>query len=283
MAQIILAHAKINLFLKILGDRPDKFTEIVSLIQTISLADVIRVEKSDSGLSLTSNNPTLPLDSSNTVAKAWAILCAASGRELGVKIDIGKNIPIESGLGGGSSDAAASMIGIAREWGLKIDREQFFALGAAVGSDVPFFFGSGSSLIEGRGEKVTDLEIPTDYAILLIKPNFGMSTKLAYEKAKKGLTEGDKKISIHHLHSSASILDFADKGNALEVPFFELHPGAKEIKKRLIRSGAGYAALSGSGSCFFGIFKDIKAAESAKEKFREFWCEVALPAKNSFL
>ncbi|HHS50095.1 MAG TPA: 4-(cytidine 5'-diphospho)-2-C-methyl-D-erythritol kinase [candidate division Zixibacteria bacterium] len=279
MAQIIKAPAKINIFLQILGDREDGFTEIISLMQAVSLYDTIRVQRAERGLELSSNEPSLPLDSSNTVAKAWAVMCAAVGKELGAKIDIGKKIPMQSGLGGGSSDAAGAMIGIAREWGLKIDRETMKQLGAAVGSDVPFFFGGGSSLVEGRGEIVTDIAVPTDYALLLVKPPFGISTKDAYRRAKNGLTVGNKKRILNYLHQLTSISKLVELGNALERPFFEAHPGAMEIKKKLLRAGAVATALSGSGSCFFGVFENIDTAEIAKGKFKEFWRETALPAK----
>ncbi len=283
MPQIIQAHAKINLFLKILGPREDGFTEIVSVMQAVSLSDTITVEGAGSGLSLSSNDPNLPMDNSNTVAKAWAVMCSAVGRELGAKIDIHKRIPLESGLGGGSSDAAAAMFGIAREWDLRIDRATFEKLGSAVGSDVPFFFGSGTSLVEGRGERVADIAIPMDYALALVKPPFGMSTKEAYARAKNGLTMPLRKININHLHNSANILIIAENGNDLEKAFLELHPEAKEIENRLMRAGAGFAGLSGSGSCFFGIFDRLESAECARSQFTDLWCETALPVGLSLV
>ena len=277
MSVILKAPAKINIFLDILGVRPDGYAEIRSLMQAVSLFDIVRVERAESGLTLSCNDSAVPLDGSNTVAKAWALLCSVLNKEIGAVIDIRKDIPLQSGLGGGSSDAAAALLGMTREWGIHLPREVLSRIGAAVGSDVPFFFGSGTSEISGRGEIVRDVPADRDYAILLVKPAYGMDTAKLYSMAKKGLTGAPSKTNIQSLDYSVGIEDLAARGNALEQPFLELHPEAAEIKERLVRAGASIAAMSGSGASFFGIFEDIFAARAARGFFEDMWCVAVEP------
>jgi 4-diphosphocytidyl-2-C-methyl-D-erythritol kinase len=277
------APAKINLFLKILGDRTDGFTEICTLMQAISLYDIITVEKADSGLTLSSNDKSIPLDFTNTVAKAWAVLCQTAGIELGAKIHIEKKIPSEAGLGGGSSDAASALIGLSKIYELELSKDIFVALGSVVGSDIPFFLSSGSSLAEGRGEKVADIELPMDYSLLIVKPSYGMKTSEAYSITKKRLTNRNAEFNIKGLNLCNVTPDvLRTVGNDLECAFFEVHPEAEEIKKRLSDAGATYSALSGSGSAFFGIFEDIESARAAKPKFADVWNAAVYPVKLGF-
>ncbi len=282
MSVIIKAPAKINIFLEILSARPDGFAEIRSLIQAVSLYDIIRVERAESGLTLACSDSDVPLDSSNTVAKAWALLCGVLGNEFGAIIDIRKNIPLESGLGGGSSDAAAALVGMCREWGVDLSRRSLAQIGAAIGSDVPFFFGSGSSVVEGRGEIVLDVPAKLDYAILLVKPPYGMNTGDAYSIARKALTNNDLTNSFKRLDYSAEITRLAGRGNALENSLFKIHPEAMEIKKRLIEAGARFAAMSGSGSSFFGIFDSISGAYKARSAFDDMWNAAVEPVGITF-
>lgn len=270
------APAKINLCLRVLGERPDGFTDIWSIVQTVSLFDEIDIEKAESGLSLSSNDVTLPLDSSNTAAKAWGALCQLIGSELGVKIHIGKRIPSRSGLGGGSSDAASVLIGLRDLYDIDIENDTLAKIGAIVGSDVPLFFGTGTSLITGRGERVTDIELNKDYALLIVKPRYGMSTGRAYEIAKKGLTKGYKENIITRLQPPDSALDACKIGNDLESVFLGDYPAAEKLIDRLISNGALHAALTGSGSALFGYFDDIKSAEKAGEGF-EIWHNAVTP------
>lgn len=275
----IKAPAKVNLCLKLLGERPDGYTDIWSIVQTVSLFDEIEIERTDSGLALSSNDPTIPLDESNTVAKAWAAICQVIGSELGVKIHLGKRIPSQSGLGGGSSDAAAVLAGINRLYGLGIDIGMLEKIGAAVGSDVPLFFGTGTSLITGRGEIVRDIELEGKYTLLLVKPRYGMSTARAYSIAKKGLTKGRAGNNITPLQPPMSAIEACRTGNDLQEVFLHDYPAAKRIIDKLLSRGAEYAALTGSGSAIFGFFQDYESAKTAVEGFREIWREIVSPVK----
>lgn len=275
----VKAPAKINLFLEILGERDDGFTEIRTVMQSVSLYDELTVRKADSGLVLSADDPSVPLDSSNTVAKAWGALCSAVGRELGAKVEIHKRIPLQSGLGGGSSDAGAVILALRRLFNLKLTRNFLEIIGSAVGSDVPFFFGSGSSLVEGRGEKIKDINLPLDYAVLLVKPNYGMDTSLAYSIARKDLTFKSNKFKIASFDFISRIEEICMCGNSLEKAFYSIHPEAKDIPRRLAECGALYSALSGSGSAFFGIFSDIMEARSARKHFPDMWSSAVHPVQ----
>ncbi len=273
------APAKVNLCLRLVGERPDGYTDIWSIVQAVSLFDRIDIEKTDSGLALSSNDPSLPLDESNTVAKVWAALCQVVGSELGAGIHLGKRIPVQSGLGGGSSDAATVLMGLRDIYNLDLDSATLAKIGGIVGSDVPFFFGSGSSLITGRGEIVRDIDVDKDYAFLLVKPLYGMSTARAYNIAKKGLTKGGRENIISRLRLPDSALKACRIGNDLQTVFFDDYPAAKRILDRLISNGALHAALTGSGSALFGFFENIETAQIALDKFNDMWCEVVTPIK----
>lgn len=273
------APAKVNLCLRLVSERPDGYTDIWSIVQAVSLFDRIDIEKTDFGLSLSSNDPSLPLDESNTVAKAWAALCQVVGSELGAVIHLGKRIPVQSGLGGGSSNAATVLMGLRDIYNLDLDNATLAKIGRIIGSDVPFFFGSGSSLITGRGEIVRDIDIDRNYAFLLVKPRYGMSTARAYNIAKKGLTKDGRENIIARLRLPDSALKACRIGNDLQPVFWGDYPAAKKILDRLISNGALHAALTGSGSALFGFFDNIETAQNAEDKFNDMWCEVVTPIK----
>ena len=273
----VKAPAKINLCLKLIGERSDGYTDIWSVVQTVSLFDEIDIEKKESGLSLSSNDSSIPLNESNTVAKAWAVMCQVVGTELGAKIHIGKRIPPQSGLGGGSSDAAAVLIGLCKLYDIQIDFPTLAKIGAAVGSDVPLFFGTGTSIITGRGEKVQNIGLDQNYSLFLVKPHYGMSTARAYNIAKKGLTKGRTGNIIASLQPPASAIEACRIGNDLEPVFLNEYPGAADIIEKLRSMGADYSALTGSGSGFYGFFTDEEASRKAAESFEKLWCQPVKP------
>jgi len=271
------APAKINLSLKLLGVRPDDFCEISTLMQAVSLYDEITIEKMESGLVLSCNDSNVPLNSDNTVARAWAALCQLTGAELGAKIHIAKRIPIGSGLGGGSSDAASAIKGLNRLFELNFKRDLMMKVGAAIGSDIPFFFGNGSSIASGRGELIDNVKIPKDYYLLLVKPHFQMNTGELYGIAKKSLTMRINKSKYISLKDSDDIISLCSWGNDLEKPFLSVYPEAAKVKDRLVTAGAIVAALTGSGSAFFGVFSNRKCADIASNNFDDMWNSVVKP------
>ena len=259
------APAKINLYLKVLGKRSDGYHEIESLMQAIDLYDDITLEKSDI-IEMTCDDPALPTDDTNLAVRAAAAL-----RERfyfpGVKINLRKRIPYGAGLGGGSSDAAFVLRGLCRLYGLGPSPKEITEIAAEIGSDVPFFLGSGQAFIEGRGEIIHAVELPTDYRVILIVPPLEISTAEVYGKLKFGLTMKTepllfiKKIAISRFQSLAKRFS-----NDLEEVVLEEFPELAGLKNNLCEMGADICSMSGSGSAFFGMFFSggVEAKEFAK-------------------
>ena len=252
----VLAPAKINLFLQILGKREDGYHEIYSLIQAVDLYDSLTVTKSNSGISLVCDDPSLPSDSSNLAWKAAKLMQDKAKMETGVSMELTKRIPYGAGLGGGSSDAAAVMKGINQLVGLELPAGQLAVWGAELGSDVPFFFSEGAALVSGRGEIVEPVEVFQEYFVLLIKPNFDISTKVAYQTLRLYLTKFSAKGHINLKTSGKEFFKTIHKlGNDFQTVVAHDHPELESCMTLLRDSGAAYVALSGSGSAFYGLFE----------------------------
>lgn len=252
----VLAPAKINLFLQVLGKRPDGYHEIHSLMQTINFYDTLRVTTAESGISLTCDDLTLPSGPSNLAWRAARLLLDRSKLDSGVSIDLQKRIPTGAGLGGGSSDAAAVMKAINELHDLGISSQQMMEWGAELGSDIPFFFSSGTALASGRGEKIESIDTFMGYFVLLIIPNFPISTKDAYQGLRLYLTNFSRRGDIDIKASGAIFFKTLYRiGNDFQQQAVTIHPELESCMKVLYRGGAGYVALSGSGSAFFGLFE----------------------------
>lgn len=255
------APAKINLYLRVLGKRPDGYHEIDSMMQAIDLYDEIKLEKSDS-VEIICDDPGIPLDDSNLAVKAAAEL-KKQFYFPGVKISLHKKIPYSAGLGGGSSDAAFVLRGLCRLYKLSPSPKELLGIASGIGSDVPFFLGSGQALVSGRGETVRPLELPTEYTIILVVPPLEISTAEVYGKLRFSLTKKiepflfKKRITVSRFNSL--LKRFC---NDLEEIVLGEYPDLFEIKSLLRNSGAVFSAMSGSGSAFFGIYPvggDVKA------------------------
>lgn len=261
------APAKINLYLKVLGKRPDGYHEIESMMQAIDLYDEIKLEKSDS-VEIICDDPGIPLDDSNLAVRA-AIVLKEQFYFPGVKISLHKKIPYGAGLGGGSSDAAFVLRGLCRLYELSPSPKEIMAIAAGIGSDVPFFLGSGQALVTGRGETVRPLELPTEYTIMLVVPPLKISTAEVYDRLKFSLT---KKIEPFLFKKRITISRFNGLlkrfCNDLEETVLGEYPDLSEIKGFLRNSDAIFSAMSGSGSAFFGIFP--LGADVKKEIERRF-------------
>lgn len=247
--------AKINLFLKILGKRPDGYHDIYSLVQTVDLYDTLTISETDRGTKLIGTATVVPLDSSNIIWKAVELLRKQSGFTQGIRVNLTKRIPIGAGLGGGSSDAAATLKGVTRLLDLNLSKSQLQQLGATLGSDVPFFFSTGSAIISGRGEMVEEVKIASDYFVLLIVPDFAISTAEAYSKVKIPLTNSSPRPTFDRAKTNAELLTLLEPvGNDFEALVTDGHPAVIACMQSLREAGARVVALSGSGSAFFGLF-----------------------------
>ncbi len=260
----VSAPAKINWLLFVLGKRDDGYHEILSLMQRVSLSDTLTLEKAGE-ITLRSALP-LPVRD-NLVWKAASLLKESTGYKGGARITLQKEVPAEAGLGGGSSDAAAALSGLNRLWGLGLGERELFALGAKLGSDVPFFLGPPAAVAGGRGDVIEKADCGKPVYLLLAKPPFGVSTSLAYRGVKgfHRLTKASEKIKIFLRALSEgdySALDGAG-GNDLEAGVLPANPEIARIKAALRQKGALYAAMSGSGSAVFGLFEKKEQAEKA--------------------
>ncbi len=261
---VLRAPAKINLFLQILGRREDGYHEIHSLVQAVNLFDRLTIKKSAAGISLNCTDPSIPNDDSNIVVKAARLVYQEFGWAGGVEIHLEKNIPHGAGLGGGSSDAAATIKGINRLFELGLDQSTMLQLGARLGSDVPLFFSSGSALIEGRGERVREIGLPLDYGVLLVIPGIKVSTAEAYAKVRFFLTKFSIKSLIDDEVSGVDLFAKLNRiGNDFQPLIYSTYPELSECDRLMQKGGARHVALTGSGSALFGLFDRPPGAELA--------------------
>lgn len=261
----IEAPAKINLLLKVLGKRPDGYHEIYSLVQAISLYDTLSLTGIDSGIEIVSDSPDFPLGSDNLIWKAVALLQQELGFKGGVRVEVTKRIPMGAGLGGGSSDAAATMKGVNRLFDLNLSNREMQTLGGRLGSDIPFFFSSGSAIITGRGEMVEDVDLDRSYHVLLVKPDFSIQTVWAYSQLRFCLTNFPPLPTLVWEVLRENILALPPgSGNDFQEMVANEFPGIRVCMKTLSDTGAKYVAVSGSGSAFFGLYDRPPDAELMK-------------------
>ena len=262
--------AKINLGLHIHKKREDGFHELETILQMVTWFDELQLEGTCEKVELFCDTPEIPNDETNLVVKAARLLQKHfPGRCAGVNITLKKSIPSGAGLGGGSGNAAGVLLALNHLWDLKISRENLIALSGELGSDVPFFLISPCAIGTGKGEILEPIKNPINLYVLMIYPNLPLSTPWVYSNLKLKLTKHKNNISI--LTNFLMRSDFAQLGaglyNDLEPIVFKRYPEILEIKNELLRSGAGGALLSGSGSTVFGIFDNPDLAKKALARF----------------
>jgi len=276
---LLKAPAKINWFLSIINKRDDGYHNIISFIQCIDIYDTLLFERADD-FELISN-----LDishESNLVYKATLLLKQSTSYKKGVKITLQKTIPVSAGLGGGSSDAAYTLLGLNKLWGLGLEREELCTMGLKIGSDVPFFIYSSPAIVQGRGEKITNLDLHnSSIVLLLVKPSIAVSTARAYALFDRNrLSELTKKPLDIRLFCHAFInRDFVSLStmlhNDLEEVVIEEYPVIEKIKKRMLENGAIISSMTGSGPAVFGVFDSKKTAYSAANAMgADYWISV---------
>jgi len=269
----VVAPAKINLVLRILDRRPDGYHNLWSLMQTVNVEDeiAIAVSGTHSVVTLHCDDPSLKTDHSNLVYRAAVAVMEQSGRMEGLDIALAKRIPMGAGLGGGSSDAAATILGLNRLFNLGWSAEKMAYIGQALGSDVSFFFFAPSATVAGRGEQVAPVRIKGTRWVVLVNPGFPVETKWAYQQLAANRAGA---VPLSHSHAMLEqaaeleweqVLEVAE--NDFEGPVFKAHPMLDEIKHRLLACGADTALLSGSGATVFGVFRDEMKAREAQAAF----------------
>jgi 4-diphosphocytidyl-2-C-methyl-D-erythritol kinase len=267
---------KVNLLLNILGQRADGFHELETVMHPVNVFDHLSFERAGGGLQFTCSEPDLPTDSGNLVFRAAAAFLQKAEIADGARIHLDKKIPLAAGLGGGSGNAATTLLGLNELFGRPLAPEQLGEIAAALGSDVPFFLQTLPALATGRGEKIHPLDFFPAFrgaAFLLIHPGFGISTAWAYQAldrfpaARNGKPGRAQKL-ISLLQTAGLNAAGAEFYNSLEAPALEKYPLLALYQEFLRANGATATLMSGSGSTTFAVVQDRAAAEGLAEKFR---------------
>lgn len=270
---LIHANAKINLALDVLGRRPNGYHDVRMIMQSVDLYDELWIEPNDEGrIIIKCDNNELECDESNLIYRAAKALMDKVNATDGVSIRLTKNIPIAAGMAGGSTDAAATLVGINKLMGYGLDDKVLKEIGVTLGADIPFCIEGGTCLSEGIGEILTTITPAPDCYLVIVKPDISVSTKFVYENLQlndatihpdvdgmlKGINEGSLTAVSNRL------------ANLLETVTVDAYPVINELKQILRDEGALNSLMSGSGPTVFGIFDDknkaIKALETAHDK-----------------
>lgn len=267
---------KVNLLLNILGKREDGFHELETVMHPVPLFDRLRFARGGTGVRLSCSEPSLPVDGSNLVHRAAVAFLTTAGVGEGIAIHLEKHIPMAAGLGGGSGNAATTLLGLNRLFGCPLADMELARLAACLGSDVPFFLQSGPALATGRGERIEPLgRFPAldGLFILLIHPGFGISTAWAYQDLSRfpGALNG-RAGRASELIAGLRERDLAKAAagfyNSLEAPALEKYPVLACYQAFLRANGAAAALMSGSGSTTFALARGEGEAKDLRERFR---------------
>ena len=263
--QPVLSPAKVNLFLKVTSKRPDGYHNLVSVVDIISIYDVMRLQEARDGeVVVRDDRGLMPRGAANTVYRAIMLIKEHYGIAAGMVVDVEKHIPIGSGLGGGSGNAAAVMKELVRLWGLPDDASELAMIGRRIGPDVPLFLYGKPCVMRGVGERISPIDLPVIWYIV-IYPNAVVNTGDVYKNLRIVLTRDENEVTFSgkflRVGDVAEILE-----NDLEEAAFFLCPQIKTIKERLRKAGALGSLMTGSGSAVFGVFEDETDTRKALEK-----------------
>ena len=268
------APAKINLFLSILRKRSDHYHDIFSWFQAVDLFDYLLLKpKTRPGFDLyIKGNNNLPRDENNITIKASRLLFERFGLSGGIEIRLQKNIPVGSGMAGGSSNAAATIYAINRLYDLGLSSDEMSRIGLELGSDIPFFFSSGQAEVRGRGEVITNIPLPVDYYILLVTPPMSISTADSYRRLNLDLTSAGEGIKLKRCADFADLVArIRDIGNDFEDFHLKSYSVLGEIRDILRKAGAVLVRMSGSGPTMFGLYEELPEMDNLRAQIRENW------------
>lgn len=266
--------AKINLDLRVLGTRPDGYHDLRTVFQSLAIFDNVTVTIRRGPLTVTCDEPDIPTDRRNLVWKAASLLHrTANGKTTAPRdllIDLRKRVPSEAGLGGGSSNAAMTLLALNKLWKLELDLASLSRIGARLGADVPYFLHGGTALGLGRGDDIYPLADMPPVHVVILRPGFGVATADAYtwfdEERRSDKEPHHRPVPLGWPAWSTTLR------NDLENPVVGHHPAIGRIKQSLIDAGAAFAAMSGSGSAVFGLFERADAARrTANDLARPGW------------
>lgn len=266
------AFAKINLGLDVLGKREDGYHEVRMIMQTIRMYDQLDMRKSvEPGIHLTTNKKYIPVDENNLVWRAAKLMMDTCGIIEGVSIHLHKVIPVAAGMAGGSSDAAATLVGMNRLFHCGLSKEKLMELGVQIGADVPYCVLRGTALAEGIGEKLTVLPPMPDCWILIGKPGISVSTKYVYTTLDLNTDTVHPDIDgMKKALEDGNLYGITERmGNVLQDVTIPAYPEVERIKEQMKTLGAVNAMMSGSGPTVFGIFDNEEKVQKACQKLRE--------------
>ena len=258
--------AKVNLQLRVLRRREDGYHDILSLMVRISLCDEMTFTPQAEGIVLRCPDSGLPEGEGNIAYRAAAAFYARTGRRPGVEITIRKRIPVAAGLGGGSSNAATTLMTLNEIAGSPLTREELMEMGADLGADVPFFMFGTAAWATGIGDRLSEAPPLPALRFVLINPGFPVSTKMVYDELNLGLTNGSNNYSIPRFCTVDDVI--GGLTNDLEKVTLRHHPVLGHLKTLLLENGARGALMSGSGPTVFGIFADEESALLAENNLR---------------
>lgn len=276
-AIVLRPSAKVNLTLRVGPARDDGYHDVRTLIQSIALSDVLTLTARTGPFGLLSRSPGVPSDRSNLVWRAAELLWRDLGRAgdpRDAHIRLEKQIPVAAGLGGGSADAAAALVGLNQIWAGRRSRRDLAALAAALGSDVPFFLQGGTALGLGRGEELYPVDDVARLGVIVVKPSFGINTAEAYAWLDTDRAAGTDGSSGHGRRNE---LEAGWPGgpivveNDLQGPVARRHPAINEMIAACVSQGAMVAAMSGSGSAVFAVFAESAAQRAVAKLHRPDW------------
>ena len=273
--------AKVNLSLDVIGKRDDGYHNLEMIMHTIRLFDTLTVTAypaSSAEITISTNLGFLPIDEKNLCAKAVRIFFEETKLFAKVNIELKKRIPVGAGLGGGSSDAAGTLLALNHLMGDPLSKERLAAISKKIGADVPFFIYGGCMLAEGIGEILTPLPTLKDKIFVIAKPKYGISTPFVYKNLilDENTPHPDTKGALDALKQNDAKLLGEFAGNVLETVVTKNYPEIEEYKSIMNSFGAAYSLMSGSGSTVFGLFEDKTKAKEAYDYFKTKYKEVIL-------
>ena len=273
----VVSPSKVNLDLRILGRYPNGYHRIFTLFQRLSLCDTLRLVPRQTGLVIHTRNPAVPVDERNIISRAYRLLLEKSPKLPGVSVYLKKKIPVAAGLGGGSGNAAAFLVGMNKLFSLNLTRAALMKLGGRLGADVPFFVsGASCALGTGLGDRINPLSLKAKRWFVLIVSEQGLSTQKVYQNLPKklpaaSLTKLGRTVRIATHFLDRLELEKADKilRNDLELSAFQLKPSIKRVVKKAVRLGAPLVRMSGSGPTVFAVFTSQKEAKVFARRIKQ--------------
>jgi 4-diphosphocytidyl-2-C-methyl-D-erythritol kinase len=261
------ARAKINLGLDVIGKREDGYHEVRMIMQSLKMYDELTISRtSQPGINIKTNRAYLPVNEDNLIYKAARLIMDNYNINDGVAVELEKFIPVSAGMAGGSTDAAATLVGMNQLFSLGIPKKKLMELGKTIGADIPFCIMRGTVLAEGIGEKLTRLDAVYSYPVLIAKPPINVSTRFVYENLKlEGIEHPDIDGMLDAIKSEDMDGICRRLGNVLETVTIPKYPVINDIKQKMLEMGAKGSLMSGSGPTVFGIFDDYDAARKCAD------------------